>query len=62
MHRKTNMTLFFNYKRLISMQLIKNNIGRIQSDRNLFETRSGPKQRRHIKIDVEDKKKQKYKK
>jgi hypothetical protein len=56
------MTLFFNYKRLISMQLIKNNIGRIQSDRNLFETRSGPKQRRHIKIDVEDKKKQKYKK
>jgi hypothetical protein len=39
------------------MQLIKNNIGRIQSDRNLFETRSGPKQRRHRKIDVEDKKK-----
>jgi len=38
------------------MQLIKNNIGRIQSDRNFFETRLGPKQRRHRKIDVEDKK------
>jgi hypothetical protein len=34
-------------KRLNSTQLIKNNVGRRQSDRNWFETRSDPKQRQH---------------
>jgi len=29
------------------MLLIKNNIGRRQYDRNLFETRSDPKQKQH---------------
>jgi hypothetical protein len=38
---------FFNPKRLNSMLLIKNNIGRRQYDRNLFETRSDPKQKQH---------------
>jgi len=39
--------LFFNPKRLNSTQLIKNNVGRRQYDRNWSETRSNPKQRAH---------------
>jgi hypothetical protein len=50
LERKNNMTPFcfcFNPKRLNSTQLIKNNIGRRQSDRNWFETRSDLKQSQH---------------
>jgi hypothetical protein len=46
MDKKNNMTpFFFNPKRLNSTQLIKNNVGRRQYDRNWSETRSDPKQR-----------------
>jgi len=32
--RETNMTLFFNSKRINSVQVIKNNVGRRHSDQN----------------------------